>query len=99
MARFLIFFLLLGWAGAANAEVISILTAIFGAFGATAVVATALAYVTVIGLTLYASSNARRTARDARASARADVIANLQDRTANLLQNEIPPPSTEPQFP
>ena len=91
MARFLIFFLLLGWAGAANAEAISILAAIFGAFGATVAVATVLAYATVIGLTLYASSNARRTARDARASARADVIANLQDRTANLLQNEIPP--------
>jgi hypothetical protein len=99
MARNLIVFgLLLGWCVKAWAEPVSIITSLLSAAGAytsTIIIvgnflAAYGAAITLAAFTLYRSSRARSAARDAQAAQRAEVIANLQDRTANILQTEAP---------
>lgn len=47
-------------------------------------------YLALGAFTLYRSAQARRKAKDAAAQARAQAIANLQDRTANVISSEAP---------
>lgn len=87
MARLLVA-LILGLASfSAKADAVALATAFFVAVNFVVANAAVIAFVV---FSLYSSSQARKKKRNAQANARAEALANLQDRTANILSTNAP---------